>query len=175
MYPHAVWYQVLWWKTKRACRKAAIVVGFSAALYAAFSIGLANAQIVYQRGEVIEIDKTPQAYANAQHEVFMILAACESPGLKKGEDGIIWDANDKASVGPVKFQITTMQHYYPKVFDGKTLTRAEAVTAAMDWEVAEKVANYVWFETDNGPKDWVNCNNWHKIQEKVDFIKKAFK
>lgn len=173
IYPHATRWEVIKWKFRRLMRRLAwcSLAGFL--LASAFILGTMRVSAIeYVRGETIDL--TPQKIGELKKHVMSMVAACESPGYKEGDDAIIWDTNNKASVGPFKFQITTMQHYY-QALNGKTITKSEAVSLAMNYDEAEKVAEYVWFETGNGPKDWVNCNKWHDIQEKVDFIKQMEK
>lgn len=84
---------------------------------------------------------------------------CESPGYKKGDDAIIWDTNNRASVGPFKFQIETYQ-MYTKIFSGRVLNDVQAVTEAMDYDLSAALATKIIFEDKGkGANNWWNCTN----------------
>jgi hypothetical protein len=110
---------------------------------------------------------TPDTIEEMKNDVLDRLAKCENPHSKP----IVFDTNGVASVGNFQWQPHSFQHYWEKK-TGVKLSEKEAVIYALDDTKARELASYVIFETDKGVKsDWVNCNNWHGLQELVDFIK----
>lgn len=100
------------------------------------------------------------------------LAQCECGGHTWDEGFFRLDSNDKYSWGCLQFQQSTVVHYVKKLW-GEVIDGARAKIIALDRELARKLAYDVIFKTDKGvASDWVNCSKWHKLQERVDMIKR---
>jgi hypothetical protein len=120
---------------------------------------------------VIEDDRQLVDLNVAKSKVVDLLQKCESGGRKDEEGIIVWDTNNKPSIGVLQFQPQTVQFYYKKLY-GKEITGKEAVLIALDTEKARSLATDIIFTTENGvAKDWVNCTRWHGLDARVQLIK----
>lgn len=100
------------------------------------------------------------------------LRSCESPGDTATTKPIIWDVNNKASIGPYRFQEDTVIFYYKTLY-GKEISRIEAVEIALREETARPLASDIIFTHKNGvAKDWVNCSRRYGLDEQLSVIKK---
>jgi len=100
------------------------------------------------------------------------LMACESAGLTEDTGIIVFDTNNKASVGQFQFQKATVIHYY-KLLYGKDITGKEAVMIALETKIAKQLAIDIMFKTPNkAGKDWVNCTNRYNLDAQIDLVKK---
>lgn len=97
---------------------------------------------------------------------------CESKGAREPDALIIFDSNEKASIGRFQYQIATVQHFV-HYFTGEHITRHEAITIAMDKDRATELTRRVLFETELGWENWWICSNRLDIPAKLDMIKKV--
>jgi hypothetical protein len=161
---------VYWVKIGTAFGIPGVVIG---GILVGFSVGSTVPYIRAQEVQVpVYVDTMPEKIEALKDEVVNDLAKCESGG-KKEEDGIvILDSNNKGSYGVMQWQKTSYQHYY-KIMTGSEISGKDAIIDALDAEKAKKLAKYVIFETKSGvAKDWVVCDGKHKLQERVNIIKK---
>jgi hypothetical protein len=108
---------------------------------------------------------------NAKDDVINRLAQCESGGHKADDGILVFDTNNKASIGELQFQKDTVRHYVKKLY-GKDITGREAVIWALDTGKARQLAKDIIFTTENGVgADWVNCDRWHGLSARVELIK----
>ena len=171
IYPHATKWQVFKYKFALFMRKTLIVSMIVGAVYGSFHIGRATTEPVFLQAEdkskamfMSKVDKLKEEVANQ-------LMACESAGHTEDDGIIIFDSNAKASIGNFQFQKDTVIHYY-KVLYGKTITPKEAVLIALDQDKARSLAIDVMFTTKNkAGRDWFNCANKLKLDERIDIIK----
>lgn len=108
-------------------------------------------------------------------DVVAQLMSCESGGHKEEDGIIIFDSNNKASIGQAQFQVNTVIHY-SKLLYGKTVTRKEAVLIAIDKDRAAQLTKDIMFKTKNmAGKDWVNCNKKLGLDAQILMIKRLEK
>ncbi len=127
----------------------------------------------------VTVDTTPAKIDGLKADVIDRLLACESAGHKE-DDAIIMYDNNKAgslkgknvfSLGQLQFKVPTVQHYVT-LRDGKQITQKEAVLIALDTVEARKLATWIIFETENGAKDWYNCNVKLGLEAEIKIIKR---
>ena len=99
---------------------------------------------------------------------------CESKGFKESDGIIIFDSNNKASIGTMQFQKSTIIHYY-KVLYGQTITPKEAILIALDDEKAEALAHDIIFKDSKGVSNWYNCANKINAKGRLETIKELAK
>lgn len=147
----------------------AFAIFFAGQLYASNNMSVAFA-------ETKVVNVLPEKIASLKADlIHKLVYQCESPGYKPGDDAIIWDTNNRASVGPLKFQIDTVQSYY-KIFYGSVLNDVEAVTLAMDYDRAAELGEKIAFEDQGkGINNWYNCNRKLGLEAEVNLIKKLSK
>lgn len=97
---------------------------------------------------------------------------CESKGRKTSTDPvIILDTNNKASIGVMQWQVSSIIHYYKTLYK-RDLSAKEAVLVALDDEKAMALAKSVMFDTKNkASKDWYTCANKMNADARIDIIK----
>lgn len=102
-------------------------------------------------------------------ELLDTLKSCESRDKTEEDAVIVFDTNNKPSIGLYQFQINTVIHYYDKLYR-QTITRKQAVEIALDEEKSRTLAQDVIFESGSGLKDWVNCDKKHGLTAQLNFI-----
>jgi len=99
------------------------------------------------------------------------LKKCESRDYKESDAPIIFDSNQKPSVGLWQFQIETVILYYKKLY-GKDITRKEAIEVSIDEEKAKQLAHDIIFlDDEKGVGNWYNCMTKLDLKTKVNVIK----
>lgn len=124
-----------------------------------------------QAQEVKIIDKTPEKIEELKDDVVTKLQKCESGGHAEDAGVIIFDTNNKASIGSLQFQRSTVQHYY-KVLYNKVITGQEAVEIAINPTTAKELAKKIIFEDSKGVENWHNCATKLGLYKEVEIIKK---
>lgn len=120
-------------------------------------------------------DRLAEKVRELKDEVLNDLARCESGGRDNESGIIVWDTNNKPSIGKFQFQVATVQHYVEKR-DGKKISGREAILLALDETEARKLAEWVIFDSGKGSaNDWVICTRNYHLQEKQNIIKKLEK
>lgn len=115
-------------------------------------------------------DRLDQKIAELKGELLDTLAKCESGGRSSESGIIVWDTNNKPSLGEYQFQVATVQHYVSILWKEK-ITGRDAILIALDPEKSRQLASDIIFTTKNGvAKDWVICSRNNGLQTKVDFI-----
>lgn len=105
-----------------------------------------------------------------QDKVLATLATCETGQVKEQDAAIIFDSNAQASIGRYQFQIQTVQLYVKK-FEGREITRLDAIQIALDQEQASDLARKIIFEDDGKAiNNWYNCNQKHGLKSRVEII-----
>lgn len=127
-------------------------------------------QIVEQRTQEAISSKITQL----EDEVLDTLAKCETGGVEEPDGAILYDRaanNDvrRMSIGRYMFQRRTIQHYI-KTFEGREISKAEAITIAITPELSTELARKIIFTTENGHKNWFNCSKKHDLPGKIDLI-----
>jgi hypothetical protein len=146
-------------KVKRFFRKCLIAVILVAVVYGIFMAGkFVNPIVKYQiqEKEVI-LDNLSEKINELKGKLVDDIRKCESAGYSEDDGIIIFDSNNKASIGNYQFQKKTVI-YYAKMFYGKDLTGKEAVLLALDEKKAGELASKVIFESENGLDNWLNCS-----------------
>lgn len=161
---------------KAACKR---VVRFivrwsliSAAAYALFMGGAmfySTSTVSASFPEIKEVDHTPEKIASLKAGVVSTIMACESAGHKEEDGLLIFDTNNRASVGRAQFQIATVQQYEKSLY-GKDITRKDAILLSLNDEEAAALANDIIFKAD-GLGNWLNCANKYNLRPRVDAIK----
>lgn len=99
------------------------------------------------------------------------LKSCESNGYKEKDGLIVFDTNQKPSIGKLQFQVKTVVYYYSKLY-GKTITNKEAIEIALDESKASDLAKDILFKVDNGSGEWFNCSKKLGLQNQINIINK---
>jgi hypothetical protein len=147
----------------------AFVIGM---LYGVFTAGSMSTTAQIVMAEDTSVEKYANKIETLKAGVVEQLMSCEGAGYKEDDGIIIFDTNNKASIGLAQFQISTVQHYYKTLY-GKTITRKEAVLIALDKQKAKELAQDVMFKTKNKASgDWYNCEKKLNLDAQIDVIKK---
>lgn len=94
--------------------------------------------------------------AGLQSELLNDISACETQGVKEPDGAILLDSNAQMSIGSWQWQIKSVQHYV-KQFEGRDISRVDAIGIAIDHEKAMELARKVIFQEKDGWKNWLNC------------------
>lgn len=138
----------------------------------AYSIFLAGGMLYStHRVEATEVNRLPEKLAALKQDLVSRLSDCERGGRTEADGLIVWDTNNKPSIGVLQFQTKTVQHYYKTLYQ-KDITTKEAVEIALDKEKAFTLATDVIFNVDKGINNWLNCANKHGLAAEVKLIKK---
>lgn len=127
---------------------------------------------VWASNEII-IDKFPEKIESLKDDVVNQLMSCESAGHDEDDGIIIFDTNNKASIGQAQFQVKTVIYYYKKLY-GKDITPKEAILIALDQDKAASLAKDIIFKAD-GLGNWYNCTKKLGLDSQVAVIKKLEK
>lgn len=117
------------------------------------------------------VEKLPQQIEKLKDELVAELEKCESGGYPEDAGIMIFDSNNKASVGPLQMQKDHVKHF-SKVLYGKELTGKEAVILAVEPEKARALAKDVLFKVEDGWREWYNCGRKINVETKIAYIKK---
>lgn len=171
VYPHATRFQVFKYRLAIIMRKTLIVSFILGSIYGAFKVGRVTTSPVFVQAEDRSTVMYQEKIDTLKNAVMSKLSQCESAGHKESDGIIIFDTNNKASIGQFQWQVESVQHYY-KLMTGKDISRKDAVILALNEVEARKLAKYVAFETNNKiGKDWVNCEKKYGLDAQVDIIK----
>ena len=119
--------------------------------------------------------KLEEKIAEIKHDLVRRLSEdCEAKGSKEPEGLIIFDSNGEASVGALQFQLKTVQHYVA-LFEGKDITRKEAILIATDWEQSSQLAEKIIFEEVGGIFNWENCEKKLGLAPEIEIIRRLEK
>lgn len=119
--------------------------------------------------KVVTIDNLTVKIDELKHNVVTGIQHCESQGHDEDEGIIIFDTNNKASVGTLQFQKSTVVSYYKK-FYGKDITPKNAVIIALDNQQAEQLAYDIVFKEKDGWKNWYNCGRKTNVEGQLAII-----
>ncbi len=160
----------------RLFRKTVIASFIIGAIVGAYKIGNSSVVVVQadDRSEELSQEILNSTIEALKDEVVETIRSCESGGYSEEDGIIIFDSNNKASIGTLQFQKTTVQYYY-KMFYGEEITSKQAVMIALDDKKASELAKRIIFEDSKGWKNWYNCGNKHNIDAEVKVIKKLIK
>lgn len=123
----------------------------------------------------IYVDRTPDSVKRAQDKLLdEVSLGCETKGSKEPDGAIILDVNNEMSIGRFMFQIKTVQ-YYVKRFEGRDISRREAITLAVDPVAAKELARKIIFEADGIKGNWYNCSIRFQLEKEVQVIKEFMK
>lgn len=151
--------------------KVAIGTGMMAGIFFAIGASTFSTQIVIASApEKVEVNTMPQKIADLKSQVVEAISACEVPGYKEGQAPIILDTNNKMSIGPMMFQVATVQHYEQSLY-GKTVTQLEATSIALDPVQAKALAQDIMFKDAKGVANWWNCMNRTNVAPTIAVIK----
>lgn len=172
IYPHATRWEVIKWKAKRLIRKIFITSTVLAILYLSITVGgsmFPNTVYSVQEKQIV-VDSLGQKIEEIKQTALDELEKCESAGHSEDDGIIIFDSNDKASIGQYQFQKATVAHYY-QVLYGEKITGKQSVEIALDKTKARKLAYDIIFKTENGLKNWINCSNKIELRNTLEIIK----
>lgn len=133
-------------------------------------------QIEYTAQEISiqTIDKSDEMFAAKidvlKNEVVADLEKCESGGYGPDAGIVIFDTNNKASVGPLQMQKDHVKHFYKKLYSTE-VTGQEAVIIAVTPEKARALAKDVLFKVNDGWTEWYNCGKKLALENRVKTIK----
>lgn len=98
-----------------------------------------------------------------------LASKCETAGSKEPDGAIILDSNNAMSIGAWMWQIKSVQHYIKK-FEGRDITRVEAIRIAIDHDKAKELTKRVIFEEKAGIENWKNCANKLQLRPKIELL-----
>jgi len=123
-----------------------------------------------QEAFVAHADETMESKVERmKDEIVEEIAKCESGGVKEPDATILLDSNNQMSIGSWQWQIKSVQHYIKK-FEGRDITRVEAIQIAVDHEKAQALATRVMFEEKDGVLNWYNCAKKTNAQTKIQVL-----
>lgn len=100
---------------------------------------------------------------------------CESKGYKPDAGVIVFDSNNRASLGRFQLQVKTVQ-YYEKLLYNRVISGQEAIEIAIDPVRSHELARDIMFKTPNmAGKDWVTCSARLGTDAKIQIIKQLEK
>lgn len=150
---------------------AIAVAGF---IFANFA-GSTQTYVAEATERIVTVDKSAEQYAvkidALKDEVVAELEKCESGGYSADRGIIVFDTNNKASIGVLQMQKDHVIHFQKKLY-GKDVTGQEAVVIAIVPETARPLAKRVLFEIEDGWKEWFNCGRKLNLATKIEYIKK---
>lgn len=174
IYPHATKFQVFKYRVRNFFRKATIFAMFCALIAGSYKLGgFVSPRTILAENQV-QVDSLPAKLESLKMGLVDSLAKCESAGLTEDDGIIIFDTNNKASIGPLQFQKKTVI-YYEKSLYSKDITAKQAVEIALDKDESYALAKDIIFTTDSGLKNWINCGNKLGLRAQVDIINKLSK
>lgn len=130
------------------------------------------AQVEYLTSEkIVEVDNLGKKIDQIKDEALEALKDCENAHYGEDDGIIIFDSNNKASIGEYQFQKDTVIHY-EKILNGRDITRKESVLIALDTPKAKKLAHDVIFTTEKGYTNWKICSEKTGLQKTIEIVKK---
>ena len=117
----------------------------------------------------LHLDSKVKIEAYKDEVVTDLATKCESVGVREPDAAIILDTNGQMSIGSWMFQIKTVQ-YYVKKFEGRDISRVDAIRIAIDHEKAHDMVKKVLFEVQGGYKEWANCAKKLDLSSKIDVV-----
>lgn len=152
--------------------KKVILVSFICGLIAgAYGIGKASSTATYVNAQTLQVDNLSSKIEQLKKEAVNGIMSCESQGYTEDDGIIIFDSNNKASIGRWQWQKSSIIYYYKTLYS-QDITPKEAVLIALDDEKAGKLAYDVIFKDSKGWRNWYNCGVKTKIQTQLELIKK---
>lgn len=146
-------------------KKKFIKFTFWLVLFMTLGFGVFNAraqEVTYLQGKEIvkevQVDNLSKKIDEIKDEAVNGIMKCESAGHTEGDGIIIFDSNNKASIGQFQFQKATVIHYYKTLYN-TDIDAKEAVLIALDTDRARKLTKDVIFKTDKGYTNWVTCSD----------------
>jgi len=126
--------------------------------------------VVYKVQEkIVEVDNLAPKVEQLKNELLDKLVKCESNGYSEADAPIIFDSNNKASIGLLQFQKATVQHYV-KTLRGTEITAKEATLLALDAKQSRQLASEILFGTAKGYTNWQNCATKLGLANEIVFI-----
>lgn len=176
VYPYATRWQVIKWKMGILIRKAVIGAFVLGLIVSAFKVGSTffGKTVYAQVDKVVTVDNLSEKIEQIKQEALDGISKCESAGHSEDEGIIIFDTNNRASIGQFQFQKATVIHYYKTLYN-QDITPKDAVLIALDSTKARKLAYDVIFTTDKGLTNWINCSNKIGLRQTLDLIGKLEK
>ena len=129
-----------------------------------------NPKTVWAERQVLT-DSLELRIEGLKKDVISHLASCETQGLKEDDGIIVFDTNNKASIGVLQFQKKTVVYYYKVLYD-QVITSKQAVEIALDAKKSAQLAEDIIFGTKDGLSNWINCDRKLGLALEVSFIKK---
>lgn len=130
-------------------------------------------QIVGLKAKITTLTETNAAKVERLKDAVVndLAQKCETKDHKEPDSVIIFDSNNEPSIGAWQFQRKTVQAYV-KMFEGRDITRVEAIQIAIDHERAFQLAKRIIFE-DKGKShlNWYNCSKKLGLAERVAILK----
>jgi hypothetical protein len=104
-----------------------------------------------------------------QKKVVSDVTDCESKGTDEPDGTIILDTNHEMSIGRAQWQIKSVQHYV-KQFEGRDISKVEAIKIAIDGNAATELARKVMFSEKDGIHNWSICGKKVNAGARIDAI-----
>jgi hypothetical protein len=168
---YATKWQVLKYRVKKFIIRSFEVLLIAGLLYVTFQILRAQYPIYKVQEKEVVLDNLTAKVDQLKGEIVNDIKNCESRGFTEDDGIIIFDSNNKASIGLYQFQKATVQHYYKKLY-GKDIGGKEAVLIALDARLAGDLTRDILFTTENGADNWLNCSRKLDIENRLNLIKK---
>lgn len=171
IYPHATKWQVFKYRVGQFTRKVVILSFASLILFTTFKVGsYSGATTVYAVPENSLQNKVEEL----KSELLDTIESCESASKHEDDGIIVFDSNNKASIGTFQFQKATVIHYYKTLFN-KDITGKEAVLIALDSSKARELAKEIVFNSPKGLSNWYNCTQKYGLETQLSIINKLEK
>lgn len=171
VYPYATWWEVLKWRMTRIFRVVFLVAFLAGLSVGSFKIGSEFFGKPVYAEKIVLTDSLGKKIEELKRGVVADIQKCESAGHKEDDGIIIFDSNEKASIGTMQWQKASVIHYYKKLYK-QDITSKEAVLIALDDKRAESLAYDVIFTEKEGWRNWFNCGVKIEVKRTLDIISK---
>jgi hypothetical protein len=176
IYPHATAWQVFKWKVARFTRKAVIYSFILGLIVSSFKVGshFFGETVYAEKEKIVTVDNLGKKIDELKDGLLEDLRNCENAHYTEDDGIIIFDSNNKASIGEFQFQKDTVIHYYKTLYS-QDITRKDAVLISLDTPKAKKLAGDIIFKTKNGLSNWINCDKKFGLSGQLTIIQKLEK
>jgi hypothetical protein len=147
-----------------------LAIGYSNTLEVKYQKAKSDVSEAISKITTLEQDSSAKIERAKDKIVDSLAKDCETKGTQEPDGAIILDSNNQMSIGAWMWQIKSIQHYVQK-FEGRNITRVEAIRIAIDHEQAKALAKRVIFEEPDGVSNWANCAKKLQLYPKIEMVK----
>jgi hypothetical protein len=168
---HATKWQVLKYKIRKFFIRLYQVMLALGLLFVIFQILRYSFPIYKIQEKEVVLDNLTVRVDQLKGEIVEDIKNCESKGYKESDGLIVFDSNNKASIGTFQFQKDTIRYYYKKLY-GREISGKEAIIIALDDTLARNLTKDILFSSENASDNWLNCSKKLDIENRLKLIKK---